>query len=168
MEVNMSQSKEHINKDWVLLNSQSTIDLFCNALLLINICKVSPHLKIFCNTGKTTTNMVGDLPEYCKVWYYANGIANIISLNQVAERFHVTYNNHEENCFVVWKENRLPRRFMPIKRGLYYCNLKEVDGTILATIDTVDGNKSIYTQKQINYTESSRKSKIQSASQPKA
>ena len=59
-----SQSKGYINKDWVLLDSQSTIDLFCNASLLTNIRVVNDHLNIFCNAGSASTNMVGDLKGY--------------------------------------------------------------------------------------------------------
>ena len=36
----ISQSKHHINSYWVLINSQSTIDLFCNDNLLTNIWKI--------------------------------------------------------------------------------------------------------------------------------
>ena len=42
-------------------------------------------------------------------------------------------------------------------RGLYYCNLSNINGTILITIDTVDGNKTNYTQRQIKYTDNARK-----------
>ena len=56
-----SQSKGYINKDWVLLDSQSTIDLFCNTSLLTNIRVVNDHLNICCNAGSGSTNMVGDL-----------------------------------------------------------------------------------------------------------
>ena len=52
------QSKGYINKDWVLLDSQSTIDPFCNALLLKNIRVINNHLNIFCNAGITSTNIV--------------------------------------------------------------------------------------------------------------
>ena len=53
-----SQSKGHINKDRVLLDSQFTIDLFCNVSLLTNIRVVSDHLNIFCNAGSASTNTV--------------------------------------------------------------------------------------------------------------
>ena len=41
--------------------------------------------------------MVGELEGYGTVWYYADGIVNILSLYRVSQRFHVTYDNHEEN-----------------------------------------------------------------------
>jgi len=65
-----SQSKGYINKDWVLLDSQSTIDLFCNASLLTNIRVVSDHLNIFCNAESASINMVGDLGRRPQgIWY---------------------------------------------------------------------------------------------------
>ena len=137
-----SQSKRNINKDWVLLDSQSTIDLFCNTSLLTNIRVVSDHLNIFCNAGSASTNMVGDLKGYGTVWFYTSGLANILSLHRVAERFHVTYDSQESNCFIVWKHDGSARRLFPSPRGLYYCNLCDINGTILTTIDTVDNNKT--------------------------
>ena len=79
----VSQSKGPIKINWVLLDSQSTINLFCNGLLLANTRKVETKLNIFCNAGKRSTNMVGDLKIYNTVWYYADGIANILSLHCV-------------------------------------------------------------------------------------
>ena len=58
------------------------------------------ELKHICSAGSTSTNMVGDLPGYGTVWYYADGIANILSLYRVAERFHVSYNIQQDNAFV--------------------------------------------------------------------
>jgi len=75
----------------------------------------------------------------------------------VAERFHLAYNSHEDNCFIVWKEDGTPRIFIPGQQGLYYCNLREVDGILFATISTVDGNKVQYTHRHITHKESSRK-----------
>ena len=44
--------------------------------------------------------MVGDLKRYGTVWFYASGIANILSLHRVAERFSVTYDSQESNCLL--------------------------------------------------------------------
>ena len=95
----LSQAAGKIDPTWVLLDSESTIDLFCNALLLTNIRKVDVKLNIFCNAGKRTNNMVGELEGYGIVWYYADGIANILLLYRISQRSHVTYDSHEENFF---------------------------------------------------------------------
>ena len=52
MGTTLSQFKGAINKNWVIIDSQSTIDLFCNPSLLKNIRKVTTKLNIFCNAGK--------------------------------------------------------------------------------------------------------------------
>ena len=137
----LSQSKGYIDKDQVLRDSQSTIDLFCNASLLTNIRVLNDHLNIFCNAGSTSTNVVGDLKGYSIVQFYANGISNILSLHRVAEYVNVTYDSQGSNYFIVWKHNESERHFVPSLRGLYYCNISHINRTILTTIDTVDGNK---------------------------
>ena len=60
----LSQSKGRINKNWVLLDSQSTVDLFSNKELLTDLRKVDEFLIIHCNAGKVKTNLMGDLPGY--------------------------------------------------------------------------------------------------------
>ena len=101
MEIILLQSKGFINKDWVLLDSQSTTNFSFNALLLTNIREVGYYLNIFCNARSMRTNMVGDLNGYDTVWFYANGIADILLLYRVSERFYVTYNSQENNCFIM-------------------------------------------------------------------
>ena len=46
------QHKGHTNKEWVPIDSQLTIDLFYNTLLLTNICQVDHHLYIFYNARR--------------------------------------------------------------------------------------------------------------------
>jgi hypothetical protein len=66
---------------WVLLDNQSTVDVFSNPMLLQNIRKVDRSMHIQCTAGTTSTNMMGDLDGYGPVWYYPEGIANILSLS---------------------------------------------------------------------------------------
>ena len=76
----LSQANGSINKNWILFDSQSTVDMFFNPNMLTNIRQVPYYLKIYYNTGKVKTNMMGYLPGYGPVWYYDDGIANILSL----------------------------------------------------------------------------------------
>ena len=79
------QSKGYTNKDWVLLDSQATIDFLYNSLLLPNICEVDGYLNIFYSSGSTRTNMVGDLKGYGTVLFYINDITIILGMHYVAE-----------------------------------------------------------------------------------
>jgi hypothetical protein len=78
----MNQPTAHVPKDWILLDNQSTVDVFYNDKLLQNIRKSDTSMDIHCNAGVTSTDMVGDLPGYGEVWYHPNGIANILSLTR--------------------------------------------------------------------------------------
>ena len=93
----MSQNKGKLDPNWILLDSQSTVDLFCNAALLNNLRVVRTTLKIRCNAGEMTTNMVGDLNGYGTVWYHKKGIANILSLYRVTTNFHVQFDSQADN-----------------------------------------------------------------------
>jgi hypothetical protein len=67
--------KGGIPNTWILLDSQSTIDVFSNAKLLINIYRSTTTMHIKCNAGSKSTNPRGTLPGYGEVWYFAEGIA---------------------------------------------------------------------------------------------
>jgi hypothetical protein len=67
-----------IPSTWVLLDNQSTVEVFCNGSFLENIRESTDSMSIQWNAGTITTNLVGDLPAYGEVWYHPNGIANIL------------------------------------------------------------------------------------------
>jgi hypothetical protein len=57
--------ESRIPRSWILLDNQSTVDVFHIEALLKRI-RVSKngHMDIHCNAGVTSTNLVGDLPGY--------------------------------------------------------------------------------------------------------
>jgi hypothetical protein len=113
-----------IPKDWVLLDSQSTTDAFSNPDLLKNIHTVRGSLTIHTQAGKMVTKLRGTLPGYGNVWFCEKGIANILSLANVAKTRHVSYNSHNGNQFVVAKRNGGQTIFKQSLTGLYYFEMK--------------------------------------------
>jgi Zinc knuckle len=51
------QNRSLIPNSWILLDNQSTVDIFCKKSLLQNIQKSENPMKIQCNAGSRTTNL---------------------------------------------------------------------------------------------------------------
>eukprot|EP00536_Pseudo-nitzschia_multiseries_P013933 jgi/Psemu1/36916/gm1.36916_g len=78
-----SRSKGGVNPYWILLDSESSLNLIVNPELVNNIRQVPNRgfMNIHCNAGvPTTTSLIADLPGFGVVWFYANGLANVLSL----------------------------------------------------------------------------------------
>ena len=137
----------NIPKTWILLDNQSTVDVFQKRSLLENILDGGGTMDIHCTAGVTTTRLVGDLPGYGEVWYHPDGIANILSLARVKEKgYAVTYDSNAGNHFKVIKPIGAVRVFKQSTRGLYYLDAAKVqDGTSM--VNTVADNRSKYTNR---------------------
>jgi len=64
--------------------------------------------------------MKGVLKGFGTVWYHPNGIANILSLNNVHKKYCVTFDSSstEKQGLVVHKDHGSKRMFRPSKKGL--------------------------------------------------
>ena len=58
----LSQAKGDINRNWVLIDNKFTVHVICNPKLLNNIQRTDRTMRIFCNAGVNTTDMVGEMP----------------------------------------------------------------------------------------------------------
>jgi len=56
--------KASIPASWIILDRQSTVDLFCNAKMLHNIHESKRHLVLCCYAGTTTLTIKGALKGY--------------------------------------------------------------------------------------------------------
>ena len=79
-------SDGRVDKNWILLDNQSTVDVFYNKQLLRNIRQSKTGMEIHCNAGTTTTYTIGEFPGYGTVWFHPEGIANILSLSRISKR----------------------------------------------------------------------------------
>ena len=154
----------HLPLEWILLDNQSTVDVFTNCHLLKNICRSKTNMFIHCTTGVAKTNMIGDLPGYGTVWYHPDRIANILSLSKVKENYQVTFDSDKNNQFIVYCADGTQRVFQQFSRGLYFLDtsltpqpVSGANGTVLVT--TVADNANSFSN--VDYAQAMLARKIQ-------
>jgi hypothetical protein len=96
-------------------------------------------LTLYRNARRAIITLKGDLKGYTMVWYYPEGIANILSLQKVKKQ-KVTFDSSMKTGFVVHKADSNNRVFMPSKKGLYFYDVKNNIAHVM--INTVDSIKN--------------------------
>jgi len=81
---------------WILLDSCSSVNLISDGTLLRDIHDTDEALTVHCNAGVVTVKQKGYFDMYPEpVWYNPKGIANILSLHNVASHYHVAFDNSD-------------------------------------------------------------------------
>jgi hypothetical protein len=92
-----AQKKEGgvVNKNWVLLDSQSTADQVANPGLLTNIRKAKNSVTIHCNAGSTYSALEGEFGNVT-VKHNPHSIVNVLLLYEAKQHHQVTYGSEDQ------------------------------------------------------------------------
>jgi hypothetical protein len=132
-------------KEVILLNSQSTMDLFCNAALVSKISKSRSNMRLKSNGGTMVVTRKATMEGYNKtVWFSTRAITNIIALRNLIDQYRVTYDS-DDLMFVVHQESESKPNMVH-----YYDPRKEHHMTF---VNTVSENKTGFTKRQIKCAE---------------
>jgi hypothetical protein len=88
-------------KNWILLDSESSVNLFCNPELVKNIKEGKEVIALSTNAGNLKTNKTAILPGYGKVWYSDKPMTNVFSLANMEKKYQVTFDSKRESAFTV-------------------------------------------------------------------
>jgi hypothetical protein len=73
-------------REAILLDSQSTMDLFCNAALVSKTCKTTTIMRLKSNGGTMVVTRKATMPGYNKhFWFSTRAITNIIALRNLTQ-----------------------------------------------------------------------------------
>jgi hypothetical protein len=154
-----------IPKHFVLLASDSTVSIFCNADLLTDIHDVDDPLYLATNGGHQISKQMGMLPNFGPVWYNPDSIANILSLAQARALRRVTMDTDVSPAFHVHKlDGSGTTIFSEHPSGLYLHDTmspttNHSNSTIVAysCLQTVADNKVSFTARQVTAADNARR-----------
>ena len=112
------------NQEWddrILIECQSTINIFKNKKYLTDIQIAGKPCRIQCNADTVQMTMKG-MFENILVWYHPDGVANTLSL-KTFKKYHVMYDsNIDGDAFKVETPGGVVK-FKPCKNGLHYLDV---------------------------------------------
>jgi hypothetical protein len=111
-----------VNRNWILIDSASTVDIFSNRCFLRNIRQSSDPrgCTIHSNGGESVTNLIGDLPGFGTVWLDENSIANVLSMTSARKQFRITQDSHEYDGIRLHRPDGEILEFFESRKGLYH------------------------------------------------
>ena len=74
----------------ILIDTGSTMSIFNNPKMLLNIRKSKKTMRAYSNGGHQDSNQVGNFPGLFTVWYNKNSMLNILSFRDVRKIFRIT------------------------------------------------------------------------------
>ena len=140
----------------ILLDSQSTMDLFCNPQLVHKIRKSTKFMKLQSNGGTMTVRHKASITSYNhEVWFDKDAITNIIALSNLIKQYRVTYDS-DDKMFVVHRGtiNKPDMHFKMHSSGLHYYDPQDTNFSF--NVNTVSENKMGFTKRQIKGAELAR------------
>jgi hypothetical protein len=139
----------------VLLDSQSTMDLFCNPHLTKEVTKTPNVMNLQSNGGTMLIRHKASISGYHhQVWFSKFALTNIIALSNLIKHYRVTYDSRDEMFVVDRKTDNLPNmEFKMHSCGLHYYEPTDKDFTF---INTVDDNKKAFSKRQLKGAELAR------------
>jgi hypothetical protein len=99
-------------REFILLDSQSTMDLFCNCALVKRTFRSnkSMHLKRNGGTMVVITKKAEVVGYHTDVWYDKNAITNILALSNIIKQYRITYDSDEQMFVVHWESANKPNK----------------------------------------------------------
>ena len=116
-------------KNWLLLDSGSTISSVCNKDLLHNIVQVSEPVLLFTNGGSQDYSERGTLIINFEAYFNPKSMTNILSLSEISDICCITMDTSSSPSITVHLDDDKCLVFSKFCSGLYYYDIDSGLGT---------------------------------------
>ena len=157
-----SDNQLEIMQGQILLDSQSSVDLFCNPKMVEKVQRANSTLKLATNAGTMETKDKAIVPKYGEVWFDKNAITNVFSLANMTKKHQVTFDSDDENAFIVHTEGgKMKFKLTHNNLYAYKSHQQESDEGMgknkpTSLIQTVTENEKFYTKRQLQRAQVAR------------
>ena len=133
----------------ILLDSQSTMNIFCNEDFVADIKDSEQTLTLHSNGGKLASNQVATVDGLKTItWFNTKTVTNILSLKHVARQCRVTYDSRDGMFIVHRRHKGLPNmHFKMHKSGLHVYQPKQDEQFVF--IQTVTKNMEGFSKREV-------------------
>jgi hypothetical protein len=151
-----------IDPNFLLLDSQSTVNLFSNPSFIDNVQPTARPIQVHCNKDIMPTSNIADFGSN-EVYLNQDGIANVLLLHLLAKKHHITYNSCDRGGVFKVQTTGVFLEFKPTNKGLHALNLsnnpKAAHVLVTSTppnddhlhVNTVRNNYEGFTKKQVQH-----------------
>jgi hypothetical protein len=115
--------RSSIDPNFLLLDSQSTVNLFSNPTHVDNVRPATHPIQVHCNKGVMLANNVADFGSN-EVYVNKDGITNVLSLFLLAKKHHITYDSHDRGGVFKVNTSEGLIEFKPTSKGLHALDLR--------------------------------------------
>ncbi len=144
-----SSARGVVNRNYVHIDNQSTVNQIANPSLLANIRKAKSLITVHCNNGSLYKNLEGDLGGIT-MYHNPYGIANTLSMESTKAKHRVTYDSWDcDGVFKVHTKEGIVE-FEPSEKRLHYHDTLEDNSNFeCMLVNTVRDNFEGHTKRNI-------------------